>query len=56
MNIKEAERKIRQLGLVPRREGGEWCIHLPGHPEADYFTDDNEDAVATAQAMVTYKA
>lgn len=34
------------------RKDGEFKVGIPGRPEADYFTDDPEDAVATAREMV----
>lgn len=49
--VKETATIIRSLGLTVARDGREWRVRIPGAPEADYFTDDNEDAIATAKHM-----
>lgn len=35
-------------------EWGEYVVKLKGRPQADYFTSDKADAVATARRMVGY--
>lgn len=43
---------IRKLGLTVSRTDGEWRINFPKHGEdAAYYTDDNADALATAETM-----
>lgn len=47
-------RKIAQVGRVKVYRNApmqEYVCKLPGRPEADYFTDDRDDAMATARAM-----
>lgn len=47
------EGSANQRALIYRDpEWNEYVVKLPGKPEADYFTDDFEDARATARAMV----
>ena len=35
-------------------EWGEYVVKLQGRPQADYFTSDRSDAIATARRMVGY--
>ena len=39
-----------------RSEDREFVCRVPGRPEADYFTDDKDDAMHTAWAMVRHVA
>lgn len=59
MNAKQTQRAIRALGLSCVRIDGEWRINYPALPGAShdredtaYYTEDNRDALATAQHMV----
>ncbi len=37
-------------------ELGEFTARLNGDPKSDYFTDDRDDAIATADAMLVWVA
>lgn len=37
-------------------ETAEYVCRIPGRPASDYFTDDKDDANATALAMAAHKA
>jgi hypothetical protein len=44
---------IRATGASVKRVDGEWQVNVPGGTDATtYFTDDTEDALATARAMM----
>jgi hypothetical protein len=52
LGFKNTRRAIRALGLTASRRNGEWRVNLPGGSEATaYYTNDNDDALATAKAM-----
>jgi hypothetical protein len=51
LTVKTATYLIRGLGLTCVRKDGEFKVGIPGAPEADYFTEDAEDALLTARAM-----
>lgn len=51
MTLKQATDTVRSLGLSLSKRDGEYRVRIPGNPDADYFTDDMEDAVSTAAAM-----
>lgn len=42
----------REVAVFRDNEWDEFVVRLKGNPDADYFTSDKEDAVATAHAMV----
>ncbi len=53
MNIKQTIQTIRDLGLTCRCHDGEWRINFfGGNEDTAYYTDDAEDAVDTAKAML----
>lgn len=58
MTLRQAIDAVRACGLQLKwdRDLGEYTVRIPGRPAADYFTDDREDAVATARAMATQLA
>ena len=51
--VKETLAAIRATGASVKRVDGEWQINIPGGTdETTYFTNDAEDALATARAMM----
>lgn len=53
MNVKDTAKAIKALGPSCRRQDGEWRINIaPYREETAYYTDDADDALATAQRMV----
>jgi hypothetical protein len=51
--VAETFAAIRATGASVKRVDGEWQVNVPGGTEAStYFTDDAEDALATARAMM----
>ena len=42
--------------MISNPEFNEYIVRIPGRPQADYFTDDLQDAVDTARAMAARKA
>jgi hypothetical protein len=52
MNLLEAKRELRACGMTIRRRDGEYRVNFVGDCEAlAYYTNDIEDAVATAKLM-----
>lgn len=44
--------EIRATGCTARYKDGEWRVNLPGGTEATaYYTNDGDDAIATARCM-----
>jgi len=59
MNVKQIKEAINELDLSARYRDGEWRINYraPHGTEATaYYTQDNDDALATAKAMAARKA
>lgn len=53
VNVKETFAAIRAAGASVKRNEGEWRVNVPGGTEAmAYYTDNAEDAIATAKAMM----
>jgi hypothetical protein len=51
--VAETTAAIRATGASVKRVDGEWQVNVPGGTEATtYFTDNAEDALATARAMM----
>jgi hypothetical protein len=51
--VAETLAAIRATGATARRREGEWRVNLPDGSEATaYYTDDADDAVQTARAMM----
>ena len=55
MNVNEALREIRRLGVRVSRQEGEFRVSLPTDPAAAYYTADAVDSVGTARAMVAVR-
>ena len=54
MNTKRTKKAIQALGMTARRRDGEWRINYRnGREETAYYTNDNADALQTAQTMAT---
>jgi hypothetical protein len=52
MTVQETKQAIRALGLSVSRIDGEWRINIPNGTEGtSYYTENNDDALCTAQAM-----
>lgn len=58
MTLKQAKAEVAALGyrLHYSPEFREYVVAVPANRKADYFTDDREDAVATARAMAEQRA
>lgn len=55
VTVKQTQARVRDLGLSAKREDGEWRINFPGgHEGTAYYTEDNDDAYATSEAMVRH--
>ena len=54
MNLKQAQLHCRQLGLTLRKRDGEYRVAYRGPDNEDgaYYTNDLDDAIMTAEAMV----
>jgi hypothetical protein len=52
MTVQETRKAIELLGLYVDRFDGEWRINIPGGTEGTaYYTENNDDALCSAQAM-----
>jgi len=58
LTLRQAQAEVRSMGLrlISNPEFNEYIVRIPGRPQADYFTDDLQDAVDTARAMAARKA
>ena len=56
MNVKQTLDAIRATGATVSRKDGEWRVNAPKGTEATaYYTEDAEDALLTAQAMMEFQ-
>lgn len=56
MTLKQLKAAMKQLGCTVRYRDGEYRVNQKSGTEATaYYTDDREDALATAQAIVRHK-
>lgn len=53
--IAEAKRIVCEMGLILKWDSNirEFCVKVPGNPNADCYTDHVEDAINTARAMAS---